>query len=108
LAACTKPNPNTCCVTDQQCADLGADELRPCAAGQACGPEFTCVAAECQNSADCTDPLAPICQLGLCVGTCATDTDCADVAGRPYCADDGVCVGCMDASQCPADASICD
>lgn len=108
LAACTKPNPNTCCVTDAQCAALGAGEQRPCAAGQACSGDFTCVAAECDTSADCTDPQAPICQLGLCVGGCTIDDDCADVAGRPYCATEGVCVGCTDATQCPASAAICD
>ena len=52
LIACTKPNPNVCCVTEEQCNTLGADELRPCGVGQACSTEFSCVAAECETSAD--------------------------------------------------------
>jgi len=107
-AACTKPNPNVCCVTDAQCADLGADELRPCAVGQACAPDFTCVAAQCETSADCTSPDAPICAHNLCIGACTTDDDCAGVTGRPYCSADQTCVGCLDASHCPANAAICD
>lgn len=106
--ACTKPNPNVCCVTDAQCAELGADELRPCAVGQACAPDFTCVAAQCETSADCTSPDAPICANNLCIGLCTSDDDCAGVAGRPYCSADQTCVGCLDASQCPANAAICD
>ena len=108
LTACSKPNPEACCATDEQCAALGAGELRPCDIGQACSSDFTCVAAECTTSADCTSPDAPVCSLGLCVSSCRVDEDCADVAGRPMCASDGVCVGCETADQCPLDAAICD
>ncbi len=106
--ACTKPNPEVCCVTEDQCTVLGADELRPCGVGQACGADFSCVAAECVTSADCPSPDAPVCSLGLCVENCRVDDDCADVEGLPFCADDGVCVGCLDASTCPTEAAICD
>jgi len=108
VVACSKPNPDACCVTDEQCAQLGAGDLRPCDVGQACDPSFTCVAAECATSADCTSPDAPVCSLGLCVSNCRVDADCADVAGRPLCAADGVCVGCETDDQCPAEAALCD
>ncbi len=105
--ACTKPNPNTCCTTEAQCAALGASELRPCDVGQACGTDFQCVAAECATSAECPSD-RPICQNELCVGACTSNDDCADVAGRSQCASDGVCVGCTDSSQCSGTTAICD
>ena len=106
VAACTKPNPNVCCVTPLQCDALGVDEPRPCDVGQACRAGG-CVAAECQAAADCSAD-SPICSNNLCVGTCQIDDDCAEVAGRNRCSAQGTCVGCLDASQCPASASICD
>lgn len=108
VLACTKPNPEVCCVTPDQCSTLGAAELRPCGVGQACSADFTCVAAECTTSADCEDPNQPVCSLGLCIDTCRVDADCAEVPGRPFCAGDGVCVGCVDAMDCGGDATICD
>lgn len=107
LSACTKPNPNVCCVTQAQCDELGAAELRPCEVGQACQAN-TCVASECDTSADCTSPNSPICVLNLCVSSCANDDECADVAGRPYCTSESTCVECTDAAQCSASAAICD
>ena len=106
VAACTKPNPNVCCVTPLQCDALGVDEPRPCDVGQACRAGG-CVAAECQAAADCSAD-SPICSNNLCVGTCQIDDDCAEVAGRNRCSAQGTCVGCLDASQCPPTASICD
>lgn len=105
--ACTRPNPNVCCVTALQCDALGIDEPRPCDVGQAC-QAGGCVAAECAVTADCADPANPICSHGLCIGSCQGDEDCADVDGRPHCSAQGVCVGCLDAAQCPASAAICD
>ncbi len=107
LAACTKPNPNVCCVTQAQCDELGAAELRSCEVGQACQAS-TCVASECATSSDCTNPDSPICVLNLCVGSCVNDDECEGVAGRPYCTPDSTCVECTDAAQCPASAAICD
>jgi hypothetical protein len=109
LSACTKPNPLACCVTDEQCAVIGAEELRPCGVGQACNPPTaTCVAKQCDTSADCTSPDAPVCSLGLCISGCQVDGDCADVAGKPFCAADNICVGCETNTQCPVEASQCD
>lgn len=107
LAACTRPNPNTCCVTQAQCDELGADELRPCEAGQACQAS-TCVASECDTSADCTSAAAPVCILNLCASACVVDDDCAGLIGRSRCAPDGTCVGCIDSTQCTAAAPTCD
>lgn len=107
IIGCTKPNPNVCCVTQAQCDELGADGFRLCDVGQACRAS-TCVASECQNSSDCASPDSPICVLNLCVSSCADDDECADVAGRPYCTAESTCVGCTDATQCPASAAICD
>ncbi len=108
VVGCTKPNPEVCCVTEDQCSTLGVGELRPCGVGQACGADFACVAAECESSIDCTSPDSPVCSLGLCVSNCRVDEDCAEVSGRPICADEGVCVGCVDATDCTGEASICD
>lgn len=107
MAACTKPNPNTCCVTQAQCEELGADELRPCETGQACRAS-TCVASECSTSVDCTSTDAPICVNNLCVATCVNDDECADVPDRPFCSTESTCVGCIDGSQCSASEAICD
>jgi len=106
LVACTRPNPNTCCVTQAQCDELGADELRPCEAGQACRAN-SCVASECESSSECTSSDAPICILNLCSSTCVSDAECADVSMRPYCSE-SACVGCVESVQCPTTAAICD
>lgn len=108
LAACGQTaNPNVCCVTEEQCEDLGAAELRPCGDGQACAADHTCVAGECTTNADCTDD-EPVCRLGFCEGTCTVDDDCAEVIGRTHCGPDGTCVGCVDSSQCSGTTTICD
>jgi hypothetical protein len=109
LLACTKPNPEVCCATDEQCASLGVtDGLRPCGVGQACAADFTCVAAECETGADCLSPDTPVCSLGFCVAKCQFDEDCADASGRPFCAADGACVGCIDDTSCATDRPLCD
>ena len=107
IASCTKPNPGVCCVTAEQCSSLGVSDLRPCDVGQACKDD-RCVAAECVTSETCTSPDAPICQYGLCVGTCSSNDDCAGVADRPFCSPAGACVGCVDATQCAAPIAVCD
>ncbi|HWO19082.1 MAG TPA: hypothetical protein VNO30_09900 [Kofleriaceae bacterium] len=107
-AACiTKRNEAVCCVSEADCARLGVDEPRPCEVGQAC-KDFACVAAECDTSAECTSPAAPVCIDHLCVAACRVDTDCAGAAGGPRCAEDGACVGCFSHTDCPAGAPLCD
>jgi hypothetical protein len=106
---CGRPNEKFCCVTEATCAAAGIDELRPCGAGQACGPGASCVAKECDTSIDCTSPDAPSCSNGLCIAGCAIDDDCAGVVGAPRCDSvEATCVGCVSADQCPAEAAICD
>lgn len=105
--ACSdRVNPNVCCVTTEQCAALGIDELRPCGAGQACGPDHGCIAAECEVNADCSDA-APVCHFGVCEATCSGDADCAEVVGRTHCLDT-TCVGCVDNADCSGSTAICD
>jgi hypothetical protein len=106
-ACTTKRNEAVCCVSEADCARLGVDEPRPCEVGQAC-KDFGCVAAECDTSAECTSPAAPVCIDHLCVAACRSDADCAGAAGGPRCAEDGACVGCLSQADCPASAPLCD
>lgn len=108
-ASCGSPNPEFCCVTEEQCAAAGVtDELRPCELGQACNPSNQCVAKECETSLDCTSPDRPTCQNNLCVEGCVLDNDCLGVPGAPHCNPNGECVGCLSNDQCPLEAEICD
>jgi hypothetical protein len=108
LASCTKHNPDSCCITDAQCASYGYDGITPCDAARVCNANGACVAPECTTSADCTAPDAPVCVNQLCVGACVVDDDCMGIPGRPFCAMDGSCVACTDDTQCSVDAPVCD
>ncbi len=105
---CTKHNPDSCCSTTQECSSLGIDQITGCDSGKACNGMGTCIAAQCETSADCTSVGLPVCSSQLCVATCATDNECVGIAGRPLCAPDGVCVGCIDDASCGASAPVCD
>ncbi len=109
-ASCGAPNPDFCCVTEEQCAAAGVtDELRPCDVGQACNASSQCVAQECTTSVDCTSADRPSCQNNLCVEGCTNDDDCAGVQGASHCdAGLGECVGCLSNDQCTVEAAICD
>jgi hypothetical protein len=109
-ASCGAPNPEFCCVTEEQCAAAGViDELRPCELGQACNPSNECVAKECETSLDCTTADRPTCENNLCVEGCALDDDCRGLEGAPRCdTGSGECVGCLSSEECPADREICD
>ncbi len=110
-AACgTKPNPDVCCTSVDQCAAIGvSDGLRPCGgAGQVCTPVGVCVASECDVNTDCTDAASPICIAHECVAKCVIDADCMDPAAAK-CDSDGVCVACLENTQCTTDtAPTCD
>ena len=108
VSACTKHNPDSCCLTTEQCSMLGIDAIIGCASGKACDGTGACVVAQCSTSADCANAGAPICENQLCVAKCVTDDECIGVAGAPYCASDGACVACLENSQCSAAAPICD
>ena len=108
VGACTKPNPDACCTTPDQCTSFGIDQLRPCSDGRVCTDNGACIASQCDVNADCTDPASPVCVAHQCVAKCSTDTDCTDSAA-PKCDADGVCVACIDDAQCTtATAPICD
>jgi hypothetical protein len=108
IAACSKPNPDACCTTQQQCDTLGLDGITACKADNVCDPNGACVAKECSTSGDCASPDRPVCINQLCVAKCSVDDDCNGLLGTPHCGTDGVCVACVDATQCTADAPVCD
>jgi hypothetical protein len=107
-AACTQHNPDSCCTTQPQCDSFGLDHVIGCDGNKVCDPNGVCIAPQCATSVDCTSPDTPICENQLCVAACTTDDECVGIAGRPYCATDGVCVACKDDSQCTLDAPVCD
>jgi hypothetical protein len=83
LAACTKRNPEVCCESRADCAELGVDEPKlECADGFSC-VDHTCTAPQCEIDGDCG-------------------------ADTPFCSPDQICVGCVTSDQCSADAPICD
>jgi hypothetical protein len=106
-AACTKHNPDVCCVTAEQCDRLGLDEMFSCDSARVCNPGGICVPPQCSTSADCSSLDAPVCIDRLCVAACVTNDDCSGAAG-PLCAPDGACVNCIDNSQCTTDSPTCD
>jgi hypothetical protein len=110
LAACTKPNPEACCDTADQCTMFGISGApRPCGDGLVCDMTGTCIASECDTSVDCTSPDTPICIDHFCVAKCVVDADCTGVAGKPVCETDGTCGECKDDTQCTdASKSVCD
>ncbi|HEY5923515.1 MAG TPA: choice-of-anchor Q domain-containing protein [Kofleriaceae bacterium] len=82
---CTKPNPVVCCTGAEDCSSLGVNEPnRPCQDG------FVCVNHECE----------------LSTGPCLIDDECAQPT--PYCDPGLACVGCLDATNCPAERPTCD
>ena len=108
IAACSKPNPGACCTTQEQCDVVGLDGITGCKAENVCDPNGACVAKECSTSADCTSPDKPVCINELCVAKCMVDDDCTGLVGTPHCGADGVCVACVDDTQCATDAPVCD
>ncbi len=67
----------------------------------------------CQNSSECTTADHPICDsishsCEPCDDQGSGDTDCAALeADTPLCRDDGVCVECRNAGDCPAESPVC-
>ena len=75
----------------------------------ACGFPRPPDVAECTTARDCTSPGAPLCASGTCVAACQRDADCDGAPGGRLCqTSTGACVGCRDASDCPAALPICD
>ena len=106
--ACTKHNPDSCCTTEEQCARFGLSGVTGCESGSVCNLTGACVAPECGTSADCSSSSLPICEGQLCIATCTLDDECVGIAHKPYCANDGVCVSCIESSECTDAAPVCD
>ncbi len=57
-AACTKPNPNVCCDTPDDCAAVGLPAGSTCASNLTCD-QHACVEPTCAIDADCPIGLDP-------------------------------------------------
>jgi hypothetical protein len=100
VAACTVRNPAGCCET--------ADDCITCPSGHVCKVN-TCIIPSCTTeteATDCTDPMAPTCDQGICVGCDATHA-CPD-SSQVCELDSGTCVACVLNADCHAAAPICD
>lgn len=107
FGGCTRHNPAFCCLNEEDCAALGADELRPCESGQVCS-EHTCRLIECETASDCSAQAGPYCSYGVCSEVCRVDSDCIGLDAAPRCASDGVCVGCTSNADCSGSTPVCD
>jgi hypothetical protein len=75
LIACTKQNPNLCCIDEADCANVGLEEVKGCDDGLLCRGN-QCIAELCDASAEC-DGDAPYCSsAGTCQQTCSEDVEC--------------------------------
>lgn len=107
VVACTKPNPEVCCTTADECSSLGITDERPCEAGHVC-KNHECVIASCSTEG-CTATL-PVCNLGadVCDG-CTETLECARFPEQQLCnVLTGACVQCVTGSDCDALKPICD
>ncbi len=111
LFACTKPNPNRCCIDEQNCAAQNLPNDSVCDDGLVCRGN-QCIAQICESSANC-DPAAPYCIVepdGRCQETCTMDTQCpgfGQTADATFCAD-GACVACRTSDDCGSGTPVCD
>jgi hypothetical protein len=85
------------CTDDQQC--IGSD------AGPRCLSDITANCG-CRSSTDCTSPTVCSTSSFTCIPSCAIDggTQCIDLVCDPSA---GLCVQCLDDTQCTTDAPIC-
>jgi hypothetical protein len=112
VTACTKQNPNLCCVDEADCAAVGLSDVTGCDDGLLCRGN-QCIAEVCESSAEC-DADAPYCQSapdGRCQPTCTDDSQCpgfGQPASQTFC-DAGACVECRaDANDCSGTTPVCD
>ncbi len=108
LVACTKPNPEVCCASTEDCASIGvSDETRDCATGLAC-ESHECVVPTCSESG--CSAAAPVCDLGAGVcGECSESSECSRFADAGVCdTSTGSCVECVMDSDCTPDQPVCD
>ena len=74
LGACTKPNPNRCCVDEADCMANNIPVGSTCTDGLVCRGN-QCVAETCTSAAEC-ESMNPYCVSGLCGPSCTDDTQC--------------------------------
>lgn len=63
-AACSKRNPELCCVTPAECERAGFDSPAPCAGNEVC-VDNACQVTGCDGDEDCARPL--VCSANQCV-----------------------------------------
>jgi len=106
-AACTKANPNACCVNADDCKQAGLSSEKGCDQG------LTCVDNQCIQQTCSTDGCMaekPVCNVvtNVCDG-CTDSSQCASYPGETVCdTSSGACVGCVAASDCSTDKPVCD
>lgn len=107
LAACTKPNPEVCCLDAADCASIGvSDPERTCAEGLAC-VNNACVVPSC--STDGCSAEAPVCDIGLDVCTgCTGPADCDQFSTKVCDTQSGACVGCLTSGDCDTGTPVCE
>lgn len=108
IAACTKPNPNVCCLDEADCNAKKIPVGSTCEPGLLCRGN-QCIAQPCTSAAQC-DPAAPYCVAELCAEACTDDVQCPG-SGEPdterFCVA-GDCVQCRASGDCAAEAPVCD
>lgn len=109
LVACTKPNPNRCCLDPADCQTNNIPVGSTCKDGLVCRGN-QCIAETCSTSAEC-ESMAPYCANGLCASGCTDDTQCPGAAQDPsdkFCVA-STCVVCRAGmNDCPSSAPVCD
>ncbi len=110
--ACTKQNPNLCCIDEADCANVGLEEVKGCSDGLLCRGN-QCIAEVCASSAEC-DADAPYCVAppdGRCQMACTDDAECpgfGQSSTEVFC-EAGTCIECRSSNDCGnANAPICD
>lgn len=107
VASCTKENAAFCCLTAEDCATHGVDELRTCTDGLSCVGN-TCVAPTCTTNGCGIE--APVCEVATdqCVG-CTDSSECSTFASTPVCdTASGGCVQCVDDMNCAGTSPVCE
>lgn len=100
LGACGKTrNPDRCCTSEADCAEIGLPNGSLCEDGELCrGNE--CIVKPCSSSGQC-DVVAPYCEDSSCSEQCSDDASCPGLgqSGTHFCVA-GSCVQCRDTADC--------
>lgn len=104
---CKAPNEAFCCITEQDCAANGVNEIRPCDDGLAC-KQNACVAPTC--STEGCSAAAPVCDTVTdeCTG-CTESAECSRFDGSDVCdIATGACVECLSNADCSIRTPVCE